>query len=154
MTEPIAKHQPERAALRTLLITICCTSVLSGCHLFGYYKYEKAVWAPPQEAAKVQYPDSFEGGIHIKGPMMVAVAVAMNDFFPPGKTVRTNDPNKRMAECLSRKETYDISVLKADENLYFVRFIPFVSRCGINESILDGEAVYAIDGQGRILGVE
>jgi hypothetical protein len=85
---------------------------------------------------------------------MVAMAVAINDFFPPGQTVRTNNPHKRIAECLSRKETYDTSVLKANENLYFVRFIPFVSRCGINESILDGEAVYAIDGQGRILGVQ
>ncbi len=153
MTERTIKPWPGWVTMRMLLIAGCCTSILSGCHLLGYYKYEKAARAPPQEAAMVRYPDSFDDGIHIKGSMLLAVAVALNDFFPPGKTVRANGPNKRMAECLSRKETYDISAMKISEDLYFVRLIPFVSRCGINESILDGEAVYAIDGQGRILDV-
>jgi hypothetical protein len=154
MSERGIKQQPWWVAMKRFAVTACCASILSGCHLIGYYKYEKAVWVPPQEAQQVRYPDSFEDGIHIKGAMTVAVAVAMNDFFPPGKTVRTSDPNKRMADCLSRKDTYDISVLKANETLYFVRFIPFVSRCGINERILDGEAVYAIDGLGRIVGIQ
>src|SRR4051812_40430313 len=114
--------------MKMLLIASFCACSLSGCHLLGYYKYEKAVRAPSQEAATVQYPGSFEDGIHIKGPMLMAVAVAMNDFFPPGNTISASETNKRVAECLSRKETYDTSVLKVSENLYFVRFIPFVSR--------------------------
>lgn len=153
MIERIIKPWPRKATVRKFLLTGCCVSMLSGCHLLGYYKYEKAARAPPQKAAMVQYPDSFDDGTHIKGTMLLAVAVALNDFFPPGKIVSANDPNKQVAECLSRKATYDISVLKISEDLYFVRLIPFVSRCGINESILDGEAVYAIDGQGRILDV-
>ncbi|MBN8469803.1 hypothetical protein JYJ95_25125 [Corallococcus exiguus] len=37
------------------------------------------------------------------------------------------------------------------EDLFFVGVSPNPARRGLNEPILDGGAVYAIDGQGRIL---
>lgn len=132
-------------------MVLCCSAALTGCSYLGYYKHEKAVWAAPEEAARVEFPNSFEGSVLLTGPMMNALNVAMKEFRPPGWKVRTNDGDKRLAQCLSRWDTFDTSVLKADDNLFFVRFFPVISRCGINDIILDAGAVYAVDGQGRIL---
>ena len=77
----------------------------------------------------------------------------MRDFFLPGAEARGHDDNEAMAKCLGQRSTYDISVLQAGEGRVFVRFTPFVSRCGLDEVILDGGAVYAIGGAGRILDV-
>lgn len=77
----------------------------------------------------------------------------MNEFLPPGSEVKTNDPDKRVANCLSRRSIYETLVLKANEDLFFVSFIPDLRRCGLDEEILDGGAVYAIDGRGRVLDV-
>jgi hypothetical protein len=41
----------------------------------------------------------------------------------------------------------------ANDDLYFVSFSPSLKRCGLERYILDGGAVYAIDGKGRILSV-
>lgn len=124
---------------------------LTGCSLLGYHKAKKASWAPPEEAAALVFPNSFKEGAHLSGPMMAALEVAMNEFLPPGAELKTQDPDKRMAECLSRRSTFDTHVLQAGNDLFFVWFSPDTSRCGLSEPILDGGAVYAIDGQGRIL---
>jgi hypothetical protein len=77
----------------------------------------------------------------------------MNEFLPPGSEVKTNDTDKRVAQCLSRRSTYEALVLRANDDLFFVSFIPDLKRCGLDEEILDGGAVYAIDGTGRVLDV-
>jgi hypothetical protein len=77
----------------------------------------------------------------------------MGEFMPPGRKVKVNDGDERLAQCLSRWETFDTSVLKGSDDLYFVRFSPRLSRCGIDGIILDAGAVYAIDGNGRVLDV-
>ncbi|MGE6756637.1 hypothetical protein ACQKGO_01390 [Corallococcus interemptor] len=124
---------------------------LTGCSLLGYHKVKKASWATPEEAAAVVFPTSFKEGVHLEGPGMAALEVAMNEFLPPGSELQTQDPDKRMAQCLSMRSTYDTHVLQSGPDLFFVWFSPQPSRCGLNEPILDGGAVYAIDGQGRIL---
>jgi hypothetical protein len=55
---------------------------------------------------------------------------------------------------LSRRATYDVTVLKENDNLYFVRILPRFSRCGIEleTPVMDVGATYAIDRNGRILG--
>jgi len=78
--------------------------------------------------------------------------VAMDEFMPPGTRVKADD--ERLARCLSKWETYDISVLKADDGIFFVRFFPKISRCGLGAIVLDAGAVYAVDGRGRILAME
>jgi len=135
-------------------VVLCCSSLLTGCSLlshFGYYKHPKAERAPPEEAEKVKFPNSFEPGVHLNGPTMAAFKVAMDDFLPPGTKVKAD--NERIAECLSRWETYDTSILRVSDDLYFVSFLPRLSRCGIDEIVLDAGATYAIDGKGRILDV-
>jgi len=135
-------------------VVLCCSCLLTGCSLlshFGYYKHPKAERAPPEEAEKVQFPNSFEPGIHLNGPMMAALKVAIDDFLPTGSKVKGDD--ERIAQCLSRWETFDTSVLQVSEDLYFVSFLPRLSRCGIDEIVLDAGSTYAIDGKGRILDV-
>ncbi|HSP78142.1 MAG TPA: hypothetical protein VLQ93_06415, partial [Myxococcaceae bacterium] len=107
--------------------------------------------APPEEAEKVEFPNSFEKGVRLSGPMMTALQIAMNDFMPPGSKMTGDD--ERIARCLSRWDTFDTSVLRISDELYFVSFLPRLSRCGIDEIVLDAGATYAIDGKGRILDV-
>ncbi|MBZ4419321.1 hypothetical protein [Myxococcus sp. RHSTA-1-4] len=135
------------------LITALLALPLTACSLFGYHKLPKAERAPPEEAARVEFPDSFEDGIHLTGPMAAALEVAMTEFLPPGSEVKTNAKNKRVAQCLSRRSTYETLILKASDTLYFVAFIPDLKRCGLEDEILDGGAVYAVDNMGRVLGV-
>lgn len=136
-------------------VVLCCSCLLTGCSIlshFGYYKYEKPERAPPGEVQEVRFPDSFEKGVHLAGPMMMAVKVAMDDFLPPGVKVEGDD--ERINQCLSHWATFDTSVLQAGDDLYFVSFVPRLSRCGINERVLDAGATYAIDGKGRILDIQ
>jgi hypothetical protein len=140
--------------MRSVLIIICCwSSLLAGCSYFGYYKYKRAERAPPQEAEKVTLPDSYDEGIHLDGPAMAALEVATNEFMPPG--VKATSSDERLARCLVRRDTYDVTVLKVNDDLYFVSFLPNLARCGIEPEVMlmDAGAVYAIDGRGRVLSV-
>lgn len=137
-----------------LLFVVAITlssSLLTGCSLFGYYLHKRPERVPPEEATKVVFPDSFEQGIHLDGPAMMALEVAMREFLPPD--ARAEARNEQLALCLSRRDTYDVTVLKAGDDLYFVDIFPNLSRCGIELAapIMDAGATYAIDGRGRIL---
>lgn len=138
--------------MRLLALSAVLCTLLSGCSYFGYYKRAKTEWAPPAEAASVKFPESFEGGVQLTGPMVSALEVAMNEFLPLGSEVRTNDPDKRVAQCLSRRDTYETLILQERDDLFFVLFVPVLKRCGLDEAILDGDVMYAVDGKGRILG--
>jgi hypothetical protein len=140
--------------MRLLALSVVFCASLSGCSWFGYSRRAKAEWAPAAEAATVRFPDSFERGVQLTGPMVAALEVAMNEFLPPGSEVQTNDPDKSIARCLSRRETYETFVLRERDDLFFVLFIPVLERCGIDAEILDGGGIYAIDGKGRILAAQ
>jgi hypothetical protein len=127
--------------------------MLSGCSFLGFHVTRRAERAPPEESAKVVFPGYFDNEIHVPGPMAVALEVAMNEFLPPGSKVRTNDPDKRVANCLSLRSSYEVLLIKSSDDLFFVKFIPNLERCGLKNEILDGGATYAIDGKGRVLGV-
>lgn len=123
---------------------------MNGCALLGDCKVKRAERAPPEEAAKVSFPNSMEPGIHLDGPAAAALEVAMNEFLPPG--AKAGARNEQLAKCLARRDTYDIAVLQVNE-LYFVRILPRFSRCDIKleTPIMDVGATYAIDGNGRIV---
>ncbi len=137
---------------RHYLLLFFCSAVLPGCSYFGYYKYEKALRAPAGASEKIQFPHSYEDGIHTDGRMSRALAVAMSDFLPPG-TTRSGD-NQRVAWCLSRWDTYDIFMQRVSDDLFFINFSPILSRCGLDDSLIpDAGTEYAVDGQGRIIDV-
>ena len=123
---------------------------LTGCSFFRYGLYKKAEWAPPDVASRVKFPNSYEQGAHLDGPLVVALEAAVNDFLPPGSGPRNSeDPVSR---CLSLRETFHVSIYQpGDNNIFFVRFTPDLSRCAPGAIIADGGAEYAVDAEGRIL---
>jgi hypothetical protein len=141
--------------MRRLFSCIVCLllSPLTGCSLFGYRIHKEPRRAPPEEAARIRFPDSFEGSTPLSGTAARALAVAMNDFIPPG--TRPEDEEDQVARCLSQWETFTLSVVQAQDDLFFVRFSPErLPECAPGRLVLDAGAVYAIDGQGRILAVQ
>jgi hypothetical protein len=145
----IMTSQPVRA----LALVLLASGVLSGCSLLAYYKLPKAERASPEESVKVRFPDSLDGAVELTGPMAAALEVAMNDFLPPGATVRMTDGYKPLEQCLSRRQTYDAVVLPYGEDWFYVLLTPRIERCGLGNDVLDLGAEYVIDGQGRILAV-
>lgn len=108
---------------------------------------------PVAEAMKVEFPESYERGVRVDGPLRVAIEVAMDDFLPPGAKVKITDGYKPLEQCLSNRGTYDVVALRSDEGIFFVNIFPVMERCKLDEAHLDAGAVYAIDEKGRILGV-
>ncbi|WP_075306087.1 hypothetical protein [Hyalangium minutum] len=143
------KHTPKA---RPTALLVCCSLFMTHCSYFGYYKYEQAVRVPTALSEPVRFPDSYDGSVRTEGAATRALAVAMNDFLPPGRSLKGENPP--VARCLSRWETYDISILRATDDLFFIQFSPILARCGLDDStIMDAGAEYAVDGQGRILAV-
>jgi hypothetical protein len=136
--------------MRFLVALVCCSS-LSGCSLLGYHLHRSAERAPTEEAVKVTFPDSYESGARINGPLMAAIGVAMDDFLPPGAKVKLTDRYKPLEQCLSNRSTYDVVALRSDEGIFFVNIFPVMARCELDETLVDAGAVYAIDEKGRIL---
>jgi hypothetical protein len=139
--------------MRALVPVVLVAQMLSGCALLGYHRRPKAERAPPEEAQQVSFPDSFEGAIDIRGPLMAAVEVSMNDFLSPGAKVTVTDGYEPLEQCLSRRDTYDVVALPYGDGLFYVSFTPHLERCGLANTILDGGAEYILDGRGRILSV-
>ncbi len=126
-----------------------CASVMGQ---FGYYKHPPAPRAAPDEAERVQFPDSLQEGVQLSGPMMSALKVAMEEYRPPSLQLKTLDtPEDR---CLARWEHIRSTVQQANDNLFFVRFTPDIRDCAPGVILLDGGATYAVDRQGRVLAVE
>lgn len=138
--------------VKACVLAVCCAGLLAGCSSLGYYRYKGAERAPPEEAARVVFPNSYETATHLDGPSMAALEVARNEFMPPG--VKAIAHNEQIAQCLLRWDTYDVSVLKVNDNLFFVTFSPELSRCKLATDgfiVFDAGAAYAIDGRGRVL---
>ncbi|WP_224373095.1 hypothetical protein [Hyalangium versicolor] len=127
----------------------CWAALVTGCSHFGYYKYEKPEWTPPEEGAKVQFLNSLEGGARLSGPMMVALKAAMDDYRPPGMTPESQKSPE--GQCLARWEYINTTVFQASDDVFYVLFAPDLSQCGPGFIVFDAGAEYAIDGKGRIL---
>src|SRR5689334_9026540 len=97
-----------------LLLSVC---VLPSCTLIerlGYHKYQKAEMAPPEEAASIKFPDSYEGGVRLDGAKMKALSVAMNDYLPPH--IQAEKQEGPEFQCLAQWVTYRTVVMQANEN--------------------------------------
>jgi hypothetical protein len=129
-------------------VTLC--GVLSGCSLFGYHKVTRPPRAPASEGPSVQFPVPGEGSVNLDGPALAALQVALSDFLPLG--AKASGPDEALSRCLSRQDTYDVSVVKQGD-LHFVYFTARLDRCGIPPEpvVLDIDAAYAIDAQGRVV---
>jgi hypothetical protein len=57
-------------------------------------------------------------------------------------------------KCLADWKFIHATVAQANDNLFYVLFTPDLRQCGQGFVVLDAGALYAIDGQGRILAVE
>lgn len=139
-----------RPALAALL---CCAFFLQGCGTFGYYKYRPAERLSPEAGEKIQAPREFEATTALDGPGLAALMVALNEFFPPGKKGTGN--YEPLVRCFDRRDTWDVSVRKANDDLYFISFSANLERCGFppDTIVLDAGSTYVIDGQGRVLDV-
>ncbi|ATB28860.1 hypothetical protein MEBOL_002309 [Melittangium boletus DSM 14713] len=123
--------------------------LLPGCSISPYGLYRKAEWAPDEVAARVRFPESYEKGVHIEGPSVVALGAALNDFLPPGSAPRGESD---VARCLALRESFRVSVWQPnDNNIFFVRFTPDLSRCAPGVFVTGGGAEYAVDAEGHIL---
>lgn len=135
----------------SILVVSCCSMMLTGCSWLGLYRYKRPEVAPPEEAAQVKFPDSFEKGTHLTGPMLAALKVAMDDYRPPWiEPEGQQHPDER---CLADWNYIDASVQQVG-GVFFVRFSPDLRQCGPGFVVLDAGAEYAVDGKGRILARE
>ncbi|TQF09919.1 hypothetical protein FJV41_42160 [Myxococcus llanfairpwllgwyngyllgogerychwyrndrobwllllantysiliogogogochensis] len=132
--------------LAALLLTLS-----GGCSYLGYHKRERAERVPSAEGERVEFPDSFEGAIDMKGPLVAALEIAMNEFLPPGAKVEARGGSEVIANCLSRRSTYDVLAMAYGDGLFYVSFSPRVERCGLADEILDGGAEYIVDSRGRVV---
>jgi len=100
--------------------------------------------APPEEAAKVEFPLEVPraGRRIIQGNMAAAIQLALNDFLPPD--ARPSPGPVVLAPCLYRRESYDVTAAPASEGVMLVRFIVNPVVCDPGESIVD-VTTYAVD---------
>ncbi|AGC48923.1 lipoprotein [Myxococcus stipitatus DSM 14675] len=138
--------------MRTVLFVVLLALSSTACSFFGYVKQPKLEWAPPEEARRLQYPSSWEGATVMEGPAVLALDTALKHYFSHG--VESNTADERLARCLSQPSTYEVSIKKGEGGIFYVFFFPSIERCGLTTTLLDVETVYAIDEQGRIVGIK
>ncbi|MDC0714436.1 hypothetical protein POL68_38630 [Stigmatella sp. ncwal1] len=112
--------------------------------------------ASREEAAQVQFPVGFaeEGRQTIRGNMLRAAQLAMDDFLPWDRK-----PHKEatpLEQCLYRREAYDVTAAPGPEGIMFVSIFPNAHECDIGSApIIDLGATYAIDIRAwRILAIQ
>jgi hypothetical protein len=84
--------------------------------------------------------------------MMAALKVAMDDYRPPW--IRPENQEYPEDKCLADWKYIHMTVVQANENLFYVRFTPDLRQCGPGFVVHDAGADYAVDGQGRILAID
>jgi hypothetical protein len=79
--------------------------------------------APPEEAAKVQFPSALPetGRQHLEGNMASALQLALEDFLP--RDARPPPGTAPEEACLYRPESYDITAAPGPQGVVLVRFI-------------------------------
>ena len=137
---------------RTRRLYVCgLLPFLAGCQILGLHIHPQAEHAPPDESAKVEFPSSFAEAPKLSGATARALAIAMDDFLPPG--TRPEAREGRVAQCLARWDTFTTSIQQVGD-VFFIRFSPeFLQTCAPGRMVLDGGATYAVDSQGRILAI-
>ncbi|REG27230.1 hypothetical protein ATI61_110237 [Archangium gephyra] len=127
--------------------------LLPACSLLPWFK--RPVHAPPEEAARVEFPLELpkETRTTISGAVATAMQLAMDDFLPLDvKPHRGATPEE---VCLYQRESYEVIASPAPHGAMFVRITLLPKVCEKGGPLLDVEATYAVDVAGRrILAVQ
>jgi hypothetical protein len=126
---------------------------LTACALFQ--RPPRPIHAPPEEAARVQFPLDLpkDDRLIIPGAVLRAVQLAMEDFLPwyvqPHRGATPDEV------CLYQRESYDVTTAPGPEGVLFVRFTVRDGVCDTAGPVLDMGATYAIDvTRWRILSIQ
>ncbi|MBZ4416849.1 hypothetical protein [Myxococcus sp. RHSTA-1-4] len=136
---------------RGLLLPLCL--LLPACALFQ--RSSRPPHAPPEEAARVQFPLDLpaETRTTLPGGLVTAMQLALDDFMPLDVK-----PHKGATEeeiCLYQRESYDVVASPGPEGITFVRVTLRPNVCEKYDPIMDMGATYAVDVAGRrILAVQ
>ena len=126
--------------------------LLPTCALFQ--RPPRPAHASPEEAAQFTFPVDVpeERRQVLKGDVVRAVQLAMEDFYPWDKKPPSAErPGK---ECLYRRESYDVIVAPASEDVILVDIFLDPDACGDTAVPSDMGALYAIDRRNwRILAI-
>jgi hypothetical protein len=148
----IFRTAPARVPLKSTLLFLSCT-LLTACALFQ--RPPRPVHAPPEEAARVQFPLDLpkEERLIIPGTVLKAVQLAMEDFLP--WNIRPHRGATPEEVCLYQRESYDVTTAPGPDGVLFVRFTVKDGACNMGGVILDMGATYAVDVNGwRILATQ
>lgn len=134
-----------------LLLPLCI--LLPACSLLQWYR--RPEHAPPEEAARFQFPLELPAQSRMKIPGVTATAIqlAMDDFRPPGAKPHAGATAEE--KCLYRRESYNVFTAPGPEGVMFVRFVLDPDACKLADPVLDMGATYAVDvNKWRILAVQ
>lgn len=136
---------------RCLLLGVCLA--LPACGLFQ--RPVRPPRAPPEEAARFEFPLEIpaEGRQRIPGAVAAAIGMAMDDFRPLGvKPHRGATPDE---VCLYQRDSFDVTVAPGQEGVVFVRFSVKDGACDEEGPVADMGSTYAVDvNQWRILAIQ
>lgn len=122
-------------------LLLACT----GC----FHVHRKPVIAPEEIAAKIQFPEWSQDATTLAGPQLKALQIALDDFRPIGTAPSTS--GDAYTRCLQKLETYDAWVRRG-EGMTFIHFTPKEDeRCGLQPTLMDAGASYAVSDDGVIL---
>ncbi|WP_375755577.1 hypothetical protein [Corallococcus exercitus] len=147
----------EGSALRRVVVKRGLAALLAlplcACALFT--RPVRPPHAPPEEAARFQFPLDLPAEGRMRTPALVAAAtqLAMDDFRPldlkPHKGATADEL------CLYRRDSFDVWTAPGPEGVLFVRFVPRQDACNSDGPVTDASATYAIDTrQWRILAIQ
>lgn len=109
-------------------------AMLSACALFQ--RPSRPVHAPPEEAARVEFPLDLpkEERLIIPGTVLKAVQLAMEDFLP--WDVRPHRGATPEEICLYQRESHDVTTAPGPDGVLFVRFTVRDDACTMGGVIL------------------
>ncbi|RKH39070.1 hypothetical protein [Corallococcus sicarius] len=133
-----------------LLLPLCL--LLPACALF--HRAPRPVHAPPEEAARVQFPLDLPADAQtLPAGVVTAMQLALDDFRPLDLK-----PHKGATEeelCLYQRESYDVTAAPGPEGVTFVQITLKPQLCEKQGPLMDMGATYAVDVKGRrILAVQ
>lgn len=128
-------------------------ALLPACALFQ--RSQRPIHAPPEEAAKVEFPLGLpaDGRQALSGAMASAISLALDDFRP--RDVQPHRGATAEEVCLYRRESYDVLAAPGPEGIVFVSIALDPDACGLKDPPMDMGATYAIDVKGgRVLAIQ
>jgi hypothetical protein len=135
---------------RIPLLLVCL--FLPACALI--HRFMGPPHAPPEEAAKVEFPPDLPADSRtvVSGAMATAMQLALDDFRP--LWVQPHAGATAEEACLYQRSAYDVIASPGPGDVMFVRITLRPEVCESQGPILDVEATYAVDVRGwRILAI-